>query len=84
MKPKEAVLEHLLAHPGWHYGVDLVHAGVAGRMVIYIHLGDLEEEGYVQRRDSPEPPRPGCLPRPQYRATGRLIPADSSLSPLSA
>jgi hypothetical protein len=83
MKPKEAVLEYLLAHPGWH-GLDLVNAGVARQSAIYMYLVNLKEDGYVERRDSLEPQRPGYLPRPQYRAIGQLIPVDSSLSPAGA
>ena len=61
---KEAVLEYLLHHPGSHYGLDMVNAGDAAGRMIYVHLGSLEEKGYLEGRHSPEPPRPGCLPVP--------------------
>ena len=78
MNSKKAVLEYLLAHPVWHYGMELVNAGLASRSTIEVYLCD-REKGSVVRRDSPEPP-----PRPQYRAIGRQIPVDTSPSPAGA
>jgi DNA-binding PadR family transcriptional regulator len=73
----EEVLQFLLEHPGWYHGLDIVKAGVSSRGVIYVHLGRLVEQGYVEERDSPEPPVPGGLTRRQYRATGKRIPIDA-------
>jgi hypothetical protein len=78
------VLEYLLAHPGWHYGVDLVKAGLSNRATIYIHLGRLVESGYAEERDSSEAAPPGQNPRLQYRATGKRVPVDADLSPVGA
>lgn len=78
MSSRDSVLDYLLAHPGWHYGLELVEAGISSRAGIYVHLGSLEEQGYVERRTSSELPPPGFLPRQQYRATGKRIPIDDS------
>jgi hypothetical protein len=58
------LLLYLMINPGWHYGLDLVAAGLAGRSSIYVHLGRLQERGLVERIDSG-----GFWDRPMYRAT---------------
>ena len=58
----------LLSHPGWHYGEELVQAGVTSRGMLYIRLTMLEERGLVERRLEPDPPRLPQLPRHQFRA----------------
>lgn len=79
-KNAEKILNWLLDHPGWHYGLDLVKANVAGRSAVYTELGRLEEDGYVETREV-APEFPGALPRVQHRATGKRIPVDGDLSP---
>lgn len=66
MRGTDKVLTYLKANPGWHYGLDIVKAGVCGRMNIYLYLGRLEELGLVERMEGAKT-HPG-LPRPLYRA----------------
>ena len=70
LKTKWDCYAWLLAHPGWHYGLELVAAGVTSRYPLYVRLGQLEELGLVERRLAPhETNHPtGALPRRQYRA----------------
>lgn len=67
------LLQYLINHPTWHYGLDLVKAGLGGRGTIYIALGRLEEDGYIKRRDDPEPKYNGIV-RVQFRATEKRAP----------
>jgi DNA-binding PadR family transcriptional regulator len=81
---EQAILELLLEHGGWMYGLELVKAssGRLGRGTVYIHLDNLEVRGHVESRE--EPLSTG-LPRRQYRITnsgrGRL--AESELRGLT-
>lgn len=69
------LLQYLIDHPTWHYGLDLVKAGQGNRGTIYISLGRLEEDGYIEQRLEPEPSVPALqLRRTQYRATGKRVP----------
>ena len=52
-KSKWDCYQWLLAHPGWHYGLELVAAGVTGRSMLYVRLARLEGLGLVERRDEP-------------------------------
>ena len=75
MTTTERVLQYLLDNAGWHYGLDIVKAGISNRAYIYFHLDRLIQEGYVEDRVSTEKPlNPDCLPRHEYRATGKLMP----------
>ena len=60
------VLEWLRSHPGWHFGLEIVEAGVSGRGWIYVILARLEERGLVERMEGAKT-NPGP-PRPLYRA----------------
>lgn len=64
---RDDILLWLVIRGGWHYGLDLVKAGIAHRGSVYIHLARLQEQGLVERRDEAQPdPRVGA--RPQFRA----------------
>jgi DNA-binding transcriptional ArsR family regulator len=63
---RQRILDWMRADPGWHYGLDLVKAGLASRSTIYIHLAKLQDLGLVEFRWE-TPVRPGVV-RPQYRA----------------
>lgn len=73
-RAERRILEYLKAHPDWHYGLDIVKAGLAKRWNVFISLGHLEENGFVKSRREPKHTE---LPvrRVQYRATGKPIPA---------
>jgi len=62
------VLQWLTANPGWHFGLDMIRAGVSTRGDIYIQLSRLEQRGLVERRDEPSL-KAGILGRrPLFRA----------------
>lgn len=67
------LLSYLQDHPGWHYGLDLVRAGVGSRSTVYIGLSALEEGGFVESRLTAGVPG-SSFERPQYRATGKRVP----------
>jgi DNA-binding PadR family transcriptional regulator len=73
------VLRFLQHHPhAWHYGLDIAEEAHVSRASIYIYLGSLEEDGFVDRRHEPGPVPHGGMPRTQYRITrsGMTEPTD--------
>jgi hypothetical protein len=48
---EKRILEWLRSDPRWHYGLDIVGAGVVDRSSVYIYLGRLLGKGLVQRMD---------------------------------
>jgi len=70
------LLVYLQEHPVWHYGLDLVKAGVHGRTLIYVRLSQLEDMGYVERREVDAVDHLGRRfigKRVQFRATGKRL-----------
>ncbi len=67
-----AVILRLLADDHWWYGLALVKAsaGVLKRGTVYVHLGQMEDEGLVDsRREARKPLNYIGIPRRQYRIT---------------
>ena len=61
------ILEVLAAHEGEMYGLDLVAAGAASRMSLYVELARLEDRGWIEGRE--EPPSTATIARRIYRIT---------------
>lgn len=79
MSDREKLLEYLQANTQWHYGLDLCRELDISRSWIYVHLGSLEENGFVERKDGPM--GAGSISRPMYRASrqrGLLVGAVST------
>lgn len=63
------VIDTLKAGGEW-YGIDLVHAGAAGRGVIYVHLAELEDAGMVvSRKEADSEMGEAPVPRRRYQIT---------------
>lgn len=59
------LLRFLIRNPGWHYGLDLVDAGLCSRFTIYSRLYTLERIGLIERGE--DIPRMAGVARARYR-----------------
>ena len=68
MTREQEILRVFAASDRELYGLDLVNAGVAKRLWLYVVLGRMEESGLIEGREESavDPPR---LPRRLYRIT---------------
>lgn len=64
MSERDRLLEYLQDN----HGLDLCKAVKISRGSIYVHLGALEDEGLVDRKQDPVG-SDGRVPRPMYRAS---------------
>jgi PadR family transcriptional regulator PadR len=69
---KERLILELLVSTGPMFGLQLVEAsrGRLKRGTVYVTLGRMEQKGYVESEQEPQPPGAIGLPRRIYRPTG--------------